>query len=718
MLRDLQIAPVYDSADCSLVDDLVVPLLQHATEYYRGVGYFTSGWLAVAVAGVVSLATRHGSAHFIVSPLLNEQDARALATGDSARRNHVLKESLARQISDLTDSVKKDTLNALAWLVADGTLSFRVAVPRRGHAGGDYHDKVGVFSDGTGDRVAIHGSFNDTLKGTLNGEAFSVFCSWMPGQSDYVERHRSRLVGLWHSGNAQFEVLELPSAIRQKLVEFRSSSSPPYGTSPDEDTDLCGSDGKQAGGVALRPYQEKAVEAWFANRCRGIFEMATGTGKTFTALAAARKLLAEKGRIALLILVPYQHLVEQWSHSASQFGFSAVPCSSASQWRHHALSLVQDFSIGGLDSLCFVAVHQTSASAAFGRLVSSLPAEGTLVIADEMHALGAPGLQAALRPDILCRLGLSATPSRWYDDTGTDALLSYFDQTVFDFPLADAIGRYLVPYEYHPTLVSLVPEEQQEYERLTLRLASLLHHDDEREEVPDELKRLLIARARVTACAEEKLPAFRRKLHEVMLQAESSGSGELRHVLVYCAPSTHRAVLRLVADLGLRAHEFVSTVNPAHRQTLLKQFQSGLIQVLVAINCLDEGVDIPETRTAFFLASTTNPRQFVQRRGRVLRMSSGKEKASIHDFIVVPDAAMRQRKPELSTSMLVREMARFCEFARLSLTEFQARRVVRPVLDSLEACNLLDEEPWEIMNRLRHSDSHEVLSEMAAERLG
>jgi hypothetical protein len=200
MLRDLELRPVYDSAECDLVLDLIVPLLAESQEYWRGVGFFTSGWLRTACKGVVQLVNNAGSARIVTSPMMQREDWEALQVGDAAKQDAVLRETLRRNIADLARALAQDTLNALAWMVADGVLEFRFAIPRDFNMGGDYHDKVGVFIDQKGDLVAIHGSFNDSVKGSLNGEAFSVFRSWEEGQRPYVEQHRARLTKLCEVG--------------------------------------------------------------------------------------------------------------------------------------------------------------------------------------------------------------------------------------------------------------------------------------------------------------------------------------------------------------------------------------------------------------------------------------------------------------------------------------------------------------------------------------
>ncbi len=469
MLRDLELHPVYDSAEYDLVQDLIVPLLAESHEYWRGVGFFTSGWLRTACKGIVKLVGNGGTARIVTSPLMQQADWEALQVGDSARCDSVLRDILREHVADFSRALSKDTLNALSWMVADGVLEFRFAIPLDFNMGGDYHDKVGVFIDADKDVVAIHGSFNDSAKGSLNGEAFSVFKLWVEGQRPYVEQHYSRLVKLWCSGNAQFRVLPLPDAIKQEIVRLRVGirpwpretirSKPERGKSPGEPPES---------NIILRPYQREAINAWKDNDFRGIFEMATGTGKTYTALAAAVERRNEMKQVAVLILVPYLHLLEQWRLHCEEFGFLPILCSgNHDQWPVEVRSKIQDYRFGVLPSICILAVHQTAATQRFNTVMQGLPPDSTLLIADEVHSLGAPRLHDALLPQASMRLGLSATPRRWYDDEGTQSLLDYFTGICFEYPLDQAIGTFLTPYRYLPILTLLTAGENEEYDGLS-----------------------------------------------------------------------------------------------------------------------------------------------------------------------------------------------------------------------------------------------------------
>lgn len=701
MLKELELLPVYDSEYFDLIRDLQVPLLSHANNYLRGVGFFTSGWLRLASQGMSKFVRDGGHSRIVMSPILDEADWEALKIGEAARYDVALRNILMRNIDDIAYSLEDDTRNALAWMVAEGTLEFRFALPRDKMSAGDYHDKIGIFTDKVGDRVAIHGSLNDSIKASMNGEAFSVFKSWELGQVPYVDMHQKRLESLWSNKNKQFHVLLIPDAVREKFIKLRTSLDAPYRDS----VSVYSSDPLSPHcPVKLHEYQEAAIANWRAAGFRGVFEMATGTGKTITSLAAATSVYARKGRLALIILVPYLHLLQQWETNCKQFGFDPILCSGEhGKWQISVKSAIQDFNIGVKSNLCILSVHKTASTDRFTAALRRLPADDTLLIGDEAHGLGAAHLRKALTDKAGLRLGLSATPRRWFDDEGTNALFSYFGPSCFEFTIDQAIGPFLTPYEYYPQLINLTDVEIDLYDELTRKISvisSIAQHDIN---ARDRLQKLLLQRARIISSAEQKIPTLIHLLDRIQQECRSRGE-ESSGILVYCAPGEHANVLQSIAPLGLRCHEFVHDVSLKDREKLLALFASGDIQVLVAIKCLDEGVDVPSTRKAFILASSTNPREFVQRRGRILRKAPGKSLAVIYDFLVIPPADRLALKYESDIGILQREMPRFVEFASSATNQFSARSVIRDILDRLEMLNLLDEKPWDVYHKLKRWD--------------
>lgn len=701
MLNLLEIDPVYDSAQKNIIHDLVVPLLCNSKEYWRGVGFFSSGWLKLTASGIEHLAKNGGKARFVTSPMLSENDIVAFQLASKAMQDQILHNTLKRNLSDIATGLERDTLNVLAWMLVDNIIEFKFAIPKRGIKG-DYHDKVGVFVDESNNFVAFHGSFNDTYKGSLNGEAFSVFKSWAEGQDIFAQEHFKRLRDLWNNGNSQFDVFQFSDALKRDFINLRNDDRP-YSTEKLQDfIQIDRADefiNKPYNPFTLNTYQLEAIILWQKNDCRGIFEMATGTGKTITSLAAAINLYQQRNKLFLVIIVPFLHLVEQWNQNCERFRISTLCCSgNNTEWRKKLKSLIMSFKLGSIDMVSVIVVKDTASGEEFRGYVKNIPSKSFMMIADETHYLGAKHLRKALFEEASFRLGLSATPERWMDETGTDLLRTYYKGVVYRFSLEEAIAqKFLTPYEYYPILVSLTEDEIIEYMRLTKEIGVLIQQQRSmNDNVPDiegKLQRKLLERARLIGRAENKITAYKHLLIDLMKQ---SPNGRLNHLLTFCAPGTHKQILRITNEQGIKCHEFVHDVSYEDRQSVLKAFASGHIEAVISIKCMDEGVDVPSTQIAILLASTTNPKEFIQRRGRVLRTFTGKSFAVIYDFMVIPPDGTDNAT---ASSIIRRELPRFAEFSDAARNKYFSRKIIFPILEKYDIQAFIDEKPWDIYNK-------------------
>jgi superfamily II DNA or RNA helicase len=705
MLRDIIFANVYDSSDGSIIDRLLVPALACSTKYRRGVGYFSSSWLAIASKGLIPFIENGGNAEFIVSPWLSEADWEAIRSAEEAKNNKLLAQRLIEAVTNLEFSMQNNERNVLAWMIYTGVLELQIAIPRTPWNGGMYHDKVGVITDRNNDSIAFHGSLNDSIHGSMNGEAFTVFRSWEDSQFDYWNEHSNRLEALWTNKNTQFEAIALPEAVRENIVSFRIGESPPFTVSHIHNKSFLA-----CAFPTLRDYQMDAISSWFTANCQGVFEMATGTGKTITALGCARHLIKENHRIFAVIIVPYIHLMDQWAREIRKYLGAPVLCASSRPiWNRELANLVEDFNIGATNEAFVLAVAMTASSQKFVKTMSRLKWPNKMLIADEVHSLGSSSLQKCLDTSYSYRLGLSATPRRWFDFLGTDAIFDYFGSVCFSMSLAQAIAKdFLVPYRYWPIVVELDEEEEEKYRDLTRKIGQSTHGLNKNDEINEQLKRLLIARASVLNNAQIKLPSL---LHQIKVNISKSNEigQELNGILIYCAPGGHRKILQEVAGLGLRCHEFVASTDPETRQLVLSSFGEGQYQALVAIKCLDEGVDVPSTRIAYILASSTNPREFIQRRGRVLRPSPGKKSADIYDFFIIPSIKYQKYDRNGAKAMLRRQLPRFAEFSADASNTYEARSMLWDIVKQLDLIADLDKKPWEIAPEI--FDNMEVVDE-------
>lgn len=429
--------------------------------------------------------------------------------------------------------------------------------------------------------------------------------------------------------------------------------------------------------LQLRPYQKQAVTHWFKNQGRGTLKMATGSGKTITALAIVTELYNKIGLQVLLVICPYRHLVTQWGHECEKFGLSPILAfETVRNWQQQLSAQLYNVQAGNQAFLTVITTNATLMGEGLQSQLKYFP-DKSLIIGDEAHNLGAPRLEESLPRKIGLRLALSATPERYFDEAGTEGIFEYFGPVLQpELTLADAIQQgALVRYAYHPILVNLTAAETKVYARLTTRIGWALMKE-EKSETNEVVTALLMQRARLIGTAANKLVALR----ELMRQRLNSS-----HTLFYCGDGSIEGnvsqkssrqlaeVSRILgAELGYRVNTYTANTPLSEREFLRWQFERGELQGLVAIRCLDEGVDIPAIQTAVILASSNNPRQFIQRRGRVLRPHPSKERATIFDMIVMPPDLGRDTL-DVERNLLKKELKRFLEFADLAENAGEAR---------------------------------------------
>ncbi len=693
MLNDLDLKPVYDSSEYDIIDSLFCPLLKESCRYDRGVGYFSSSWLKLASEGLQFIANNGGKIRYVMSPILSKDDIQAINVGVDARENQILYKALEVSILDLEKKLKYETLNTLSWLIADEIIDIKLAISK---SEGDFHDKFAIFEDTCGNRVAIHGSFNESAHASMNGESFSVFKSWEEGQKVYVEKHDSRFKDFWSDHNSQFKVYQFPDAVKEKLLKYRINNRP-YSLNKKTDVNLgeilLEKEIPQIPfDIELRDYQNEAIAEWQKNGCQGLLEMATGTGKTVTSLAASLKIKENNNnKIFLVICVPQLHLINQWEGVVKKFGYpSSINCSSENSfWKDNLRNKITDFNNNTRDVVVVLTTHITATDEYFKKMICQIKPDYLMGIYDEVHALGAPKLRLALYDCLKNRLGLSATPSRWYDQAGTKIIESYFNKVCFQYPIEKAIGNDLVEYEYFPEIVELKEDEYSEYEKITERLKWV---KGDSEDDNDKIKMLLIKRAKIINDAKAKVEIFKDIIHSLI------DSGKISHTLVYAPSGNHSEYLKAVGSLNIKANEFIYTVTPDKREDLLRYFDKGDLDVLVAVNCLNEGVDVPSTLNAIFVSSSTNPREFIQRRGRVLRKCLNKGRAYIYDLIVFPPNSINGMGEigDIGKSILRRELPRFAEMSKIAINSSDARNKLYPILEKMGLLYLMDKDPSDI----------------------
>lgn len=663
-LSTLPLRDSYRTGPDNLVGEFYAPCLNSASEYDRAVGYFRSTVFVVAGPQIVDFALRGGRLRLVCSPDLDEADVEAMTMGYEGRQRAV-ERALVRDVDALV-AIGGPQTRVLATMIETGAMDIRVAFRVGGN--GMYHEKLGLFVDERGDEVSFRGSANETFRAwdvTGNAESFDVFCSWLPGDARRVAGHRETFERLWSGGDAGVETIPFPEVARDRLRPIAYAGL----SEARERLAVVAEPSRAPGLIGERsplPHQTAALDAWRDRGRRGILKHATGSGKTFTALVAIDGHLGDDG--SALVLVPSRLLLRQWEQEIRETLRDVTLLQAGDgrdAWRRPGWLETSTGAPQGLGRRVILATMQTAASPEFRRRLRSGP--HLLVVADEVHRTGSPRHRGLFGIDAGPRLGLSATPERYGDPEGTAALMSYFGGVVPPpFTLADAIaaGR-LVPYEYHPHVVRLAPDEQAAWSDLTReirRLAAIQRggsgNDDRRAGPPSErLKHLLIQRARVVKKATAKVG-----LASEVLRTYRDGD----RWLVYCEDTAQLEAVaaRLRAD-GLPVTEYHTSMEGDERATLEWFREVG--GIVVAIRCLDEGVDIPQSSHALILASSQNPREFIQRRGRVLRTASPREAkyfAVIHDALVVPTTDDEDTD---TTAVARTELRRAVEFAEHAL---------------------------------------------------
>ncbi len=662
--------------------DFYVPCLTNSLKYDRAVGYFTSDSLALIARGLVAFVRTPGSLmRLVASPVLNIEDEKAIYQKPEDEQLKFTTRLLIESVDKAISNASHQHQAFLSWMVFSGKLQIKLAY-RPNHRG-IFHEKIGIFTDSNNKHVVFTGSMNETGAGmSSNFESFDVFT-----ESLDLPRIRSKIAhfeNLWTKKQPNLTVIDFTEASKALLERYRRPEySPPINEeelhpelrpAPLPVPVVLRTPGKLAAPRGLSPYdyQQEAINAWLSKRARGILEMATGTGKTLTALFSSLKVQELTPKLFIVIVAPFKHLGEQWAKDVRRFGVKPILCyDSKDEWHLDLSTTIERLNSREGGTIVACVTNATFQSEHFLDLINStdLP---LFIIGDEVHNLGAAKIGSVLPDRAQYRLGLSATPVRQGDEEGTQVIFDYFGESVFSFSLKQAIDRkILTPYEYHPIFVTLTDWEATKYKELTAQYAQYASSNDP--EMKDRAEKILFERANLTGAAYHKTEALIQQLSRTPLDKG----------LVYCSPGTvmspegnqidtqiNLVVTRLRQSVPpVTISQFVNFVEDEERKTLISDVSNGSTQGLAAIRCLDEGVDIPDLKQAFILASSRNYRQSVQRRGRLLRRAEGKTMAFLYDFVVVHPSFHDQDRASLldwEKSLLMSELKRCAEFADLS----------------------------------------------------
>ena len=688
-------------------------------------GYFSTSAFNTLALGLAHFLARGGTMRIVLNDVLHPLDKHAIAAGLHGQQVPSVVEALlnAKDWYQLLSRRDKHFFDCVTFLVSQRRLQFKMVRPRSSGVG-IVHQKSGVFSDSLGNEVAFNGSANFSASAlTQNLEALSCYRSWFGNETENrgVEYFANQFESLWNGSNTSVEEIEIDLARTVEGLQGRSMDL----AALLENERVLVSDAlaeierrmQSAGtlarklrslmkqlddrevftsphlpsGVELRQYQLDALKAWKNRNYCALFEMATGTGKSLTALNCALHLRQNEGSVRALILVPTQSLAAQWeSLMQLEAGFLNTLVASAenSSWWTDANRLLNYDRVARQD-WAMIATYATFLTDRFQSLMSRM-GEGVLLIADEVHNFGTERLVALHPHSIKRRIGLSATPARYFDEEGTEAILRFFcaeDGPAYRFDMARAIAEgYLCGYRYFPRLVTLNEQELISYREISKKLRMFLDDKTGRLRSDPIAVALLLKRKRIIHKASGKLDCLRDILASLV-----TAEYPINHTLVYVpegeyagdAYDSRRLIDAFAAviasEFRLTQHQFIGSTS--NRSQILRQFARGDIQVLTSMKCLDEGIDVPQTTTAIFCASTGNPRQFIQRRGRILRRAPEKSRATVFDMVVIPplERWADEGSGLLERSLIQSELRRVLEFASLAENRYQALGVLDPL---------------------------------------
>ncbi|WP_411871686.1 DEAD/DEAH box helicase family protein [Vulcanococcus limneticus] len=667
MLND--ISAIYSLPEDDLAGEVLIPAIGNSTLTSIASGFFSSGALAMIAPGLASAIESESPIRLLLSPELSEEDWEAIRQGIQEPETvacNVLSRLIASG-SSVQSALEMHATECLSYLLAMRHIEIRfILMPS-----GMFHKKQWLILDNSY-RIAVHGSGNTTRCGLfVNGEQMSIDREWIDGPraAQRVDMLFKKFECDWEGRNQRFITISAPAAVEilndlkpgsargtrvvPSVIDFwnawaedhRSGIAPEIPTRTEDISVRLKIPSSIQWESGRYGHQAVAVEAFAAKMHRGIMAIATGGGKTRCALIAAAlyQTIEPLRPLLLVILVPSETLLRQWFAGVKEFSVTPTVIGDiSSPVRSGVIAEIEArlYAGGNRTEIVLATLQLFSSDHRIRQLVERVSTVATtMLIADEAHNFGAPSFISNPPDSFKARLGLSATPIRQYDAEGTTALLDFIGPVIYEFSLGEAIkAGCLVPYDYFVHIVSLTEEEMDVYSDLTQQLYMAGFRVDDNGQIDlsnKRVERLLRQRRAVLEQAAGKISALQKSLQ----------TGSISRALIYCSPkelvvaSERQIVLvnRVLSELGIISHQLTSkeTSNGRSRDILCK-FANGEYQALTAMKVLDEGVDVPATEVAYLLASTTVEREWVQRRGRVLRASPGKTSAAVHDFVVVP----------------------------------------------------------------------------------
>ncbi|MEG0235352.1 MAG: DEAD/DEAH box helicase family protein [Cetobacterium sp.] len=689
LFRELELKSSYRSDNDNIYCDFLEKCLKSSTSYDRAVGYFTSDSLYLLLEGVENLIKNNGIMRVVTSPILSEKDVIAIKNLDD---KEVINLKIEKELKKFYFGEEEDITKIFSWLILKGILQIKIAYQKNDI--GIYHEKFGIFRDIEGSKVAFSGSVNETIGGmSRNFESIDVYSS-LDGKKDLerIENKERDFKNLWENKTNKIEVIDIDEAIKKDII----SKAP-----TDEEIVVildkrCKK--KIIKGLTkpkwlnIRDYQIEAFKNWKNNNYKGILEMATGSGKTLTALNIMTEISKNK-RMFFIVVCPQTYLVRQWAEEIKEFGVKSIICNSENKnWKNEINNKLFLLNEDEIDCVVVVVTNKTLQNVSFVRALRRVKKD-VMIVVDECHNIGSSSFEEFLEKEdlkkISLKLGLSATPDRQGDQKGNEIIEKYLGNVVFQFSLEDAIkGGFLTNYKYYPYFVTLSEDEEKEYIELSKKIASMSFSKNsnlkDRKKESTALEMLLFKRARLLNLTNSKIE----KLLEVIDEDSFNnliyvGAGKSREEYENSDQKFIDKTIEAISEkLDFKLMKFTSQESKDEREVVIKKFIEKDINAVVAIKCLDEGINIPSIERAYILGSTSNYREYVQRRGRILRKSDNKSIAEIHDFLVIPRSyesyqPIQDSNFSIEKKMVEGELKRLEEYNSLALNKYRNESKLR-----------------------------------------
>lgn len=650
-LKDLPIRLSYKSkGKDNMLDAFLIPALKQSVVYKRSVGFFSSSVFEIIDAGLTQFINNDGRIQIICSPELSEEDMEAIHLGYEMKRS-ISEKAILKDLEVCLGKITNDNLRLLVELIRRDQMNIMVVDVDDNM--GIYHDKIGILKDADDNEVLFVGSPNESRNAYCgNYEKIRISVSWNQSDLLRIQDDEEEFDAIWNGTHEYITRTDCTDLVGKKIKSVLAKREPEAEKEKNQ-------------GIILRSYQNEAIKAWIDNDKHGFFVMATGTGKTWTAIYAALEVIKEEN-IFLVICAPYKHLVRQWYedvHKVLPQCQTIMVSSENHNWDNELLDAIYNSKYNGGGTVVVISTIVSFNLERFERISKKTNMKRMLIV-DEAHRF--KNTTDQIKRLYAYMLGLSATPSSKKNDEAGERLMNYFGGQVYNLPIEYAIeNSYLVHYNYYPIYVEATYEEERSFERYTSLMASCFKNNMCID--IEGLARYKRSRLRVISMAQEKIDKIRWILSQVK---------EQDHFIVYCGDGRlfegndeeGRRHIQFVQDIlkeqGYRVNQFTAEENMKERMQLVNSFNRGMIDSLVAIRCLDEGINIPSIEGALLLSSNDDYREFVQRRGRILRTYTNeftgrqKKEANIYDVVVLPSDSM--------SNFALIELRRFYEYARLA----------------------------------------------------